>query len=1036
MAILRELSRLRDFLPAPFRDEVDSVASRQSSWEGDNSSFSASSGPSTNTQYSSPDIQDEASLREEASEFFADLNNYLALGCLTFEDFTRVGDEQESDQTWDDLSHRPPLLAFDGTLNTNLQALAAAGWIRIFSKRCSFNAHVIIMRIFILPFDVGLKYIDRQSKRLYLALESLTAELDVSRATWSGHVDTEKIVKFDMFATADQGSLFWMFNKIPSPAPVAEMVQDSYAREALEDLLDSDALLPGLKTRLYPYQRRSAGLMLQRESVSCLELDPRLERRIAPDGTDYHYGARDITFFRHPRYYEACRGGILAETMGLGKTVICLALIMATKDHPPKVPAQYGLPLVRSSTASLLDMAISNIHRKSIPWKVDLAGHELAGSLKRLELPATYEIPLQPTRWNRKTIVPPPKRMMLANTTVIVSPPNLAKQWQSEIGKHVDADLRVLVLDHPKKILPPPEEIRNYDILLFTRNRFEGEIKDGSDEQGRRMGTTQLLCRCPYIGATRIRDCSCLRTDELYDSPLKHVHFKRLIVDEGHFFSNTNNTSVSVANKLITADSRWVISGTPAKDLLGVEVDMTSSENLWQTPNTKDSRDAVLEQRRHFSSRDDTTGAIRSLGALATSFLRIKPWAMAEESERGVSWDDHIFRHESLRKRTYSGFSTCLRQVLNAMVVKTQPEDVERDLQLPELHHEVIRLEPSFYDKLTANLFTLVLTANAVTSEREDADYLFHAKSQKARTQLIANLRQSAFFWTGFSEADVHASVKSSNGYLSKDGTNCAYSDRNLLTETLKIADTVLGSDGWKALSRSHELGLFVEDWPAESAEYWTFDGSATPLLTGISQLIEAQKHVDGRFASEDPGEGLAGVGIKAVAPSKVHAIKTEDESAKVDDKPILTKSGIPTSSIDGEPLLRRRNSTGAKNPPSKITKHFKVVKQVVKPPKKKRASKTAVKIAQASLEDPQERATGVSTPAAQNTAVSHAIPADSPYLKSRVVGTTSAKLSYLISQVLKYYQEVKILIFYDVRFAFTLEDALIETLILFRAPG
>jgi hypothetical protein len=277
-------------------------------------------------------------------------------------------------------------------------------------------------------------------------------------------------------------------------------------------------------------------------------------------------------------------------------------------------------------------------------------------------------------------------------------------------------------MEDSKKALPSPSELRKYDIILFTRGRFEMEVKDGADEQGRRLGASTRECRCFYIGATRIRDCRCIKRDELYDSPLKHLHFKRLIIDEGHFFSNTNNTAVSVANKLVTADHRWVVSGTPAKDLLGVEVDMTAAENLWHTPDTRDSRDAALEQRRYFSKKDDTSGAIKSLGSLASNFLRIKPWFAFDSSEQRAEWEEYIFRHEDVRKRTFSGFSTCLRRTLEGMVVKTQPEDVEKDIDLPPLSHEVVRLEPSFYDKLTANLFTLVLTANAVTSERTDVE--------------------------------------------------------------------------------------------------------------------------------------------------------------------------------------------------------------------------------------------------------------------------------------------------------------------------
>lgn len=41
-------------------------------------------------------------------------------------------------------------------------------------------------------------------------------------------------------------------------------------------------------------------------------------------------------------------------------------------------------------------------------------------------------------------------------------------------------------------------------------------------------------------------------------------------------------------------------------------------------------------------------------------------------------------------------------------------------------------------------------------------------------------------------------------------------------------------------------------------------------------------------------------------------------------------------------------------------------------------------------------------------------LPLDSPFLSSRIVGTTSAKLSYLSSEILKHHQQEKILVFYD----------------------
>ena len=698
---------------------------------------------------------------------------------------------------------------------------------------------------------------------------------------------------------------------------------------------------------------------------------------------------------------------------------MCLALILATKDHHPKVPPPYDIPLIRRSTASLADMAVSAINRKSIPWRVEFerirhaTGDEITSCRARLDnVPASYDIPVEPLRWNRKTLLPPPKTMLLAPTTLIVVPRNLCKQWQSEMRKHVEEGmLHVLIMEDSKKPLPPPEQLRKYDIIMFTRGRFEMEVKDGADEQGRRLGNNTRVCRCTYIGATRTRDCHCIQRDELYDSPLKHLHFKRLIIDEGHFFSNSNNTAVSVANKLVTADHRWVVSGTPAKDLLGVEVDMAAAENLWHTPDTKDSRETALEQRRYFSKKDDTTGAIKSLGSLASNFLRIKPWSPFDAGERRAEWEEYIFRHEDFRRRTFSGFSTCLRRILESMVVKTRPEEVERDIDLPPLSHEVIRLQPSLYDKLTANLFTLVLTANAVTSERTDVDYLFHKNSQKARSQLISNLRQSAFFWTGFSEADVVASLKSSNAYLDKDGTGCSLADRELLTQTLSFADIVLDSTGWKALSRTHEVGVFVNDWPIESADHWSFDQSRTPLLTGVSQLLDAQNFINERVSEDDPSEGFAGAGIRALAPAKHCSCKKEEDNKQAIDKPILVKSGIPTSSVDGEPVLKRRGSSsfnGGRGSPKKSSPRSK--QHSSRKSQSKTDSRESNGAPVSGLKSRNDRRAVVS----DNQEDLKELPGDSPFLKARIVGTTSAKLSYLISQILKYYQDEKILVFYD----------------------
>ena len=966
--------------------------------------------------YSSPTVVnlDSPTKSDDAQSFLTNLYNYLPLGCILSDGSSPCS----VSPSWHEIDDVSTGIGIKPRLRESISRLLSAQWIRVYAPLDRLNLDWKIIRVYILPGDVGHRFIDRNNKKLTTDLESLVRKLDISPNTWNGHFHPGSRRSFDPWASTDPGSLFYKFNNIPSPSPSTRGVWSQHDRDALEGLMDTQTPLRGLKTRLHPFQRRSASLMLQRECRSHLVLDPRLERRFAPNGAEYYYGPRDLLFFRNARYYESCKGGILAETMGLGKTVICMALILATKGHMPDIPAEYSTIKTRSSVGSLVDMAIASMNRHSVPWRsrfqaIEASTGESMSNCARMlsSSPPTYEIPQLPARFNRSTTVPPPKKLTLTSTTVIVVPRNLCSQWQSELQKHVaNGALRVLVMDGPKNILPPPEQLRHFDVVLFSRTRFELEIRDGSDDKGRRFSTVPLSCQCPYIGASRTRDCTCLRPDCLYDSPLKHLHFLRIIIDEGHFFSASNSAAATVASKLVKADHRWVVSGTPAKDLLGVEMDLYSSETTPMALNDTEQRLSILEQRKSFNEKDDTSGAVASIGSLVRSFLKIQPWAPTL-GERPALWEDYIYRHEDAKKKTFAAFSSCLRQTLESIVVKTQPEDVERDIELPPLTHNIVRLEPSFYDRLTANLFILVLTANAVTSERTDADYLFHKNSQKARYQLIHNLRQSAFFWTGFSEADVHAAVSHGETYLAKEDTRCSNEDRHLLEECIKQAQVALSSPGWKALSTSHEIGLFSTGWPTESADHWSFDPSQHPLLTGANQLLEAQNHVNNRATLRDPAEGLSGAGIRATGVIR-NSHKTTDPRPE-GDNPVLMKLGIPSSSVQGEPNKKKSVLSGK----SRVRKQSVLAMKVSKPnaasgSAKKKQRKTEEQTFLDPLSD-RAKAGGLATQTPSSNNVTE-LPPDSELLQTQICGSSASKLSYLVSKILEHYLDEKILVFYD----------------------
>ncbi|KAI1824665.1 SNF2 family N-terminal domain-containing protein [Xylaria intraflava] len=114
--------------------------------------------------------------------------------------------------------------------------------------------------------------------------------------------------------------------------------------------------IPGLAARLYPFQRRTIQWLLMREGVKYSNTTPEGKLELAAcsrpqnqapysfislndvQGKTYHLSdlfhvaTRDPTRFQDAR--NSLRGGILAEEMGLGKTVEMISLVLAHKRGP------------------------------------------------------------------------------------------------------------------------------------------------------------------------------------------------------------------------------------------------------------------------------------------------------------------------------------------------------------------------------------------------------------------------------------------------------------------------------------------------------------------------------------------------------------------------------------------------------------------------------------------------------------------------------------------------------------------------------
>lgn len=708
-------------------------------------------------------------------------------------------------------------------------------------------------------------------------------------------------------------------------------------------LLLQKSSIRGLKTQLHQYQKRSAAEMIRRESEPARRLDPRFEALQSPTGQRFYYNSENQGVYRDRQDYEDARGGILAETMGFGKTLICLATILATRGHLPRIPPECSLHLhpIRPKVGTLMQMTAATIGREQIPFRSyfqELAdagdSHDRCIAMLEENI-GSYLIRSPPNETRRgQQAVTNWEQIHLCPATLILVPPDLFRQWENEIAMHVEKDaLKVLYLDFSGKKVPSKEHLLSFDVILMSKKRFEQEISN---------------------------------KNEKYCSPLKGLHFLRIIADEGHAFASSTGWKCKATQALQTlhVERRWVVSGTPAAGLLGMEVDLAAHETSKEPGYTKHSNDPTLALLRNASPLGQEQRDLMKLGSLVTDFLKMQPWANARNKDF-TSWHSHMMPDKSGRRKRP------LRQVLESLVVRHRIEDIEKDIVLPPLYNRVVYLIPSFFDKLSINLFVLSLTANAVTSERIGRDYMFHRRNRGQLQTLISNLRQSGFYWTGFSPSDVGETLEFCTQYLKKTNDpswSGNQEDRNLLVSAVNMGRRAKESASWAAFADLKEIGLFVRKFPKDACETWSLvtrseDGAANAeqLLVGATQLLQAQGFVDSHLCDPDPTRGLANLG-----------------------KSVMQDAW--------------QNAEGTKGIDNFILPNF---NQGKSPQKKRRLHKS--------------HAVGDSKNAYFSFApeVKPFDPA-SPIRATELCGTTSTKLSYILDRIIALHQEEKFIIFYE----------------------
>ncbi|KAK4447581.1 DNA repair protein rad8 [Podospora aff. communis PSN243] len=728
-------------------------------------------------------------------------------------------------------------------------------WIRLSFSVSTEHPSRGFVRVYLLPDDVNNVGVPRSSSQLWKIRLKLLAALDFSKSTWRGELGhpSSSPAPFDeprgLSRVDENQSLLEIFNNISSPQPTPEIVRDQYVREAIDNLISNS--VPGLRTQLKPCQCRSAALMLQRESQPEQIIDPRLVKVVDQEGQPWYYDAVSGVALSEPRFYDRPRGGILAEQMGCGKTLICLSVILATRNLPSETPDLYrGNERTErdKGVGSLADIAAACITMNSVPWRDVFLGGSLeyakcAEVIRRNPGHYWLSTPIRLERRMRRLQEhkPPAVKIFHSHASLVVVPPNLVHHWQQEIEKHISG-LTVLVFRSTEA--PTLQELLEYDIVLLSSSRIEQFMELGHSTK---------------------------------------VHFKRCIVDEGHKLGNSttsNKSDLHLAINRLQVTSRWVVTGTPSKGLYGVDEASDQAANCSKIPGLPTRMDS-----RELEKED-----LRRIGSIASLFLQMRPWANSHSEaggDRPADWGTYVIPS----KNAPSGRRDCLRSTLDSMIIRHRLLDI--DNLLPPVDEKVVYLDPSYQDALVLNLFSSMIIFNSVQSQRVDRDYFFHTHQRKALMELVSNLRQSSFFGGSFfSPAEILKATDTATQFLAEGKVQISAEDEALLKAAISCSRIAVSNEIKRCANLFRELPIYLENFPWAAGKAWSLDSrDGETVLTDCPLVLELQKFLHPLVDSP--------VSLQLLVQSGKFAYRGEDEKEKALETQNSTTSGDTSASRD-----------------------------------------------------------------------------------------------------------------------------------------